>query len=651
MFFRTVLFVIVVACIDSSVSSQDRRGTQQEKQKTVEFVREYGHSTVVIQSRNQFIKHTSALLDDIGYGTFKEMAANVIREKQAGEMDSDRPIIVYRLVGGTSLTETTIKDESAVRARPISGLRPKLSDWKEPQKIDFPPVHSDLLWGTPREGKTYGVVSGKQFVAGKSKKSLTDWRNSKPLKSKLLQRTQDVINNSGFSYIESFNKNHDPFDFFSELDEVKYEGDEKTVAGQINALGKAVQFLVLGTTYENKSLEFRAHIQFKKNDVIGKLVDLDKVKQPFQSTIGLPRDGLVASVSANLESLRSPSTVRVMSQKLAAIVEQMFGRRKAKLDRATISIAGELIAESWHEIAAIRTGLYIADEEKNTESMAVIAVIDPRNPDGFIDELTKIMTLVDSSEKTDDKQLRESELKKWIANLDSKSYETRKRATTRLMLAGGKAEPYLRKVMNSGSPEQRMRIRMVLKQLETNSKQAAKILASNDGQIWSKIQPAYSLKKNAGKMGNHTYHEIRISVGNEFNEKTKVRYEQEMRAVFGLQWSTIRLVRVNRQFVLMLGSSDELLKTAVANVAAKKNPIRKTFEKNKRRLAGNNQLEVNFSAPRIVNLLNFDKPEVYVKPDDQNISSIGLNIGDQTWESTFHVPASELKVWLNQGMR
>ena len=105
-------------------------------------------------------------------------------------------------------------------------------------------------------------------------------------------------------------------------------------------------------------------------------------------------------------------------------------------------------------------------------------------------------------------------------------------------------------------------------------------------------------------------------------------------------------MRVGDQFVMMLGSSPSLLEKAIENVRQKKNPIQQTFEKNKRRLVDNQQLQINFSSTRIVNLLNFDKPERYLKPEDANISSVGLKIDDRTWEARFHLPVSELKVWL-----
>ena len=639
------VFVIFACSIASTFAQENKTDDKQKPSKTVDYVRDYGHSTLIVQSRNQFIKHANALLKDINFEGLAGTAESLINEGQNGEMDTAKPIIMYRVTGGTLLTETTVKNRDTLRAQVKD--KPEWKDWSVPKEVDLAPVGSEWFFGASRRNKFHGIVNGEQFAIGRGKKSLSDWRSSKRLKPQLAKRTQDLINKSGICYIESFSKSHDPLDLFSGVNEAKFEGDEKKAANQLNALAKAGQFFVFGTTYENSSLELNFHAQFKKNEAVNQLFDLKNAAKPFATTRGLPKEGLVASVSANLKSLRSPSTVRVLSREAASMIESAFGRRRSKvLDRTIIHMGGELIAESWHDIAAIRAGVYIIDEEKSTESMAVIVIVDPRKPDEFMTELTKMMTLIDKTDTPETNEKRAAELQKWIDKLDSRSYETRKRATTRLMLAGSAAEPYLRKVANTGSPEKRMRIRMVLKQLETNSAKAAKILVENKGFLWPRIQPSYSLKLNAEKIGQFPVHEIRIQAGKEIDEKTKKKYQQEMKAVFGHQWATMKLVQVKDQFVLALGGTDELLRKTTGLIASGKDPIRATFEKNKRRLNAHHQLEFNFSAPRIVNLLNYDKPEKHAKPNDDHFSSFGLKIDHQTWESTIHLPANELEVLL-----
>ena len=57
-------------------------------------------------------------------------------------------------------------------------------------------------------------------------------------------------------------------------------------------------------------------------------------------------------------------------------MENALGRQSRRLDKAVVQIAGELIAESWHDLAGIRTALYVVNEKKSSESMAIIAIVD-----------------------------------------------------------------------------------------------------------------------------------------------------------------------------------------------------------------------------------------------------------------------------------
>ena len=651
----TILILIALSMFVASNASaqQDRSPRSQESAETVEFIRDYGRSTIVIRSRNQFLEHSKELFEGLGLSNLEFILDGLFKENRPGEMDPDKPIIFYRgVTKGTSITETAVKSERLLGMTVKDGEATKLDDWNEPLKLDARPIATPFayLFAESDDGEVYGIPDGRQFAHGQSKKALKKWKASKFLKLKLPQNTLDVINQSGLSYIEAFGENNNPFDFVSRINESIFEGEEKKIAAKINALAKAGQFFIAGVTFEKETLEFNAHALFHRNDIIGQLFDLEKAKRPFRTTLGLPARGLIASVSANLEVLRSPSTVRVMAGEMTRIIEESFGERNANVDDAMVRLVGDLIAESWHEISAIRTGLYMVNEEKTGESMAVIAVIDPRQPEKFMTELSRFVTLIDkASNPTIDKK-REAEVLKWISNLDSDSYQTRERATTRLTLAGNAAEPLLRKNMQEGTAEKRMRIQMILSRLDTNAENAAEVLTSDEGPLWSRIQPSYSLQLNADKIGNHSVHEIQMSVSDQFDAATKRRYDSEMRAVFGRHWSKIKLAKVGDQYVLMLGSSQELFEKALENVEQKKNPIQQTFAENKRRITDDHQLEINFSSTRIVNLLNYDRPERHLKPDDANISSVGLKIDERTWEAKFHLPVSEFKVWLNRNL-
>ena len=582
----------------------------------------------------------------MGYGFFVETLERLFYEGNKREIDEDRPLIIYGIADNENIVETTIEDEAAIRMLAPRKLRPeKIDDWKKPILIDPTPIKPGAIFNEYSNEPVFGLVEKQQFVAGSQREKLSQWQSSPLLKHKLSDSTQSLIDNSGvgmiLAYTEELKK-----DFFPVVEMIELIEDEQEIKEQLLELDKSAELFVVGSTFANESLDVSLHTQFKKNDAVGKIFDLGKSAEPFQGTLGLPNNGLIAGVSANLESLRSPSIVRVLLRQVATLLKNSPTWNKLGVDSAMIDMTGDLVAEAWHHADSIRSGLYLVDQRKSTESMAVIVVIEPRQPDSFLDELSKIMVLVDKSEDASISQARVREIQNWIENLDADSYETRKRATARLMLAGNAAEPFLKKAAKSGTLERRMRIQMLQRELRTNVEQAASTLLNQEIQIWHQIQPSYSLRKNTGRIGNYELHEILIDPGKQLDDASQSRYRSEMKSIFGLGWSKVKLVRVNDRFVLMIGSSESLLQTTIDNVAGDKDPIRTELTQNDRGGADKDQIEINVSIPRMINLINFDKPDEQVAVGGDDISSLGLAVDQQTWELTFHFPIEELRTFV-----
>ena len=646
MYLRFMTIVCLITTFNSPLFGQDaeHQPTANEK-KMVDLIRDYGKETFFVKSRNRFVERGRKLLHDAGYGNFTELVGRIIPSNKAGDLAEDKPMVIYDFAPADRdrVLEVAIKDATAVHSRVPRGKQPeKLETWPNPLPLEPPPVQSDWLFPVLDMDTLFGIADKGQLALGLESENLVQWKSKPLLKHKLPQRTQAVINESGvgfiFPYDEDLKKNFPEF-----TRAINFTEDELTVQEQFVELEKAARLFVAGSTYEEELVEINLHTQFEKNEAVGKIFNLDESRRPFQSTLGLPAEGLVVNVSVNLASLRSPSVVRILLRQVADIFENSPIWKKNGADSALLKVSGNLVAEAWHNVSTVRAGLYLVDEGKPTEAMAIFAVIEPRNSSTFLEELSKVMALVDESKKPAINEKRAAEINQWIGKLDDNSYETRKRATTRLMLAGIAAEPLLEKAAKSGSPERRTRIRMVLRQMRTDFQRAANAILAEDEQIWHKIQPSYSLRKNAGQISGYEFHEILIDHHAKLDSNKREQYENEMKAIFGPHWSTIKLVRVKDRFVLMVGSNDAKLEQTIENLVHNNNPIR---DKNNRRVNDLNQLEINASIPRLFNLINFDNSKKQITVNEKANSSVGLAVDDQTWELSFHFPIHELKVFV-----
>jgi hypothetical protein len=638
------LSVILLFCVTISCFALCTRLSAQEKKpvEAVDAIRDLGTSMVVFQSRQQFLRHSSNLLNDIGFGMLK--LDDAFKFKQKGEFDETKPLVWYsnsrkpNLFFGTQIVQLPIQRPDILLRRSPMKLD-RIEDWSAPQILDKRPFQCQLVLDDLDRQGNFGIVSGDQFGFGLRDELTIRWRDSKPLAPKLRRKTRELINQSGVAMI--FRPEVDDFvpseDFLERLEkDDKHLRDTAELVGQMMTSG---EFGILGITYEDRSLDLRAHAQFKENpEPFNELFDAKEIDQSFETTLGLPKTGFIGNLSINISSIRRSAVARLLFHPEFNMVFDGVSDDIGNLVRNFSMLTPEV----WDQMSRLRLAAYWANEGAENSSFAVVGVVDPKRPTEFLDELSRFVVLVDSSDSGEVNDLRDAELEKWVADLESTSYQVRQRATTRLALAGDKAEAYLRNVMNDGSPERRYRIQLLLKRLRTDADRAAAMLADNKGTLWNRIRPSFSMKRDVNRDGKVRFHDILLSLDGDVPAETQAQYEKELRAILGTDWHRIRLAQVGDHVVFMLGSSAVLFLQTVENVRDKKSPLREILTAKDRRRETQNQFEVNFAVSRFINLRYFDRPNKQVPVIDNVYSSAGLRVDQTTWEAYLYFPVEEL---------
>ena len=613
----------------SPTLGQEKLG--QEK-KTLDYVKRFNKYSLVIHSRQQFIEHAEALLDDLGTA-YSQYVKDVIKYEEQGVYDEGKPFVLYIPKDyGEGLLTVPVKD----KAKLDKLLKKADARGNKIAQVDFEEIGVRGLIEYSDFGG-YGTRLGDSLALAEKKDSITAFLKARPMAEFLSPRSREMVNNCGATFIVGFDKD-DAKSALSGFNLSNLDEEESKAKEALIRLASTSQFGLVGYTYEQKILEMRAQLGFAEENTISEVVNLEETSKGFQPTLGLPREQLVISSSARLSSFRSPAMVRLMSR-------QLFIGRSKDFDTRFQKIAAELFAEAWYEIKSFRIGLYVDRDDDPSARFSLVGVLDPKDPDQFLDRLATMMPSGETDEtKTDRKQ--QEEIESWVNDLSSRAFETRRRATAKLLLAGIKARPALEQAAKSGQPERKMRARMVLQRLDKNAAESIRRMNQGEGPFWSSSRDLKAkVQRKAGRIGDHEMTLINLGFKRKDDVGKVARMTDLARNVFGEKWNELRLVRVGDRFVFLFGSNQKILEKTVENLASNKDPIR-AFSKDKiRQQPENNQVEFHFSAKRSLKYFWTNtrrRGGEEKKLDPSTLSSFGFRLDDRTWEGKLITPVSEV---------
>lgn len=269
------------------------------------------------------------------------------------------------------------------------------------------------------------------------------------------------------------------------------------------------------------------------------LPDSERLVGAF-AVIGLePKDQLLTRVVAAemWSSLKGSSAVLDSD---SALVRRLFGDLYGRLGLA-------------------RVALYHSSDPKRFGQMAAIAVLEPGNPDRFLQAVARYARLGDVEQFDPKAAASKAEMQRLIDDLGAEEFQKREAASTQLEVIGDAALPYLEKAEKSPDAEVRRRARELLRTIRTAADLRKQELAK--GMVAKAFHPTFTLQLNAEKRAGTDVHLL----GMRFAGGDKP-FAGALQDFFGPQWNRLRLAAVNKQLVVLLGSDLDLLEQAIANV-------------------------------------------------------------------------------------
>lgn len=616
-------------CIEDSSSAQDVLSV-------VDEIRDFQDGTVVIQSLDQFRNQGSAFLTDSKSGKLVGLFMGMFQYEGEGinkKYDSTRPLVFYSDVSG----------KKRLIQLPVNSWEQVKRDFQKKVDAPFRASYPRFIAFIFRASYAFAIADDSHLGFAQDEQLVIDFANAPMLSTSLNNRFKKLFNESGMTAYFRVTDEQRPTSFESSKGHDEFTPEESETLRRIDRVVESAQAMAIGLTYEKRCVALQWLLAFKDHDAASEIFDFGETNRAFKATVGLPRKGLISTVSLNVETLRSPETARV--------IPKIIG---PDLNGQSVGLAMQLLADAWHDVRGVRMGLYVAEGESQGK-LCLVGVIDPRNPDSIVNELNKLVTLVgkESGEKSNPEQT--AEIESLIRQLGSPEFLVRERASTRLVLAGSAAEKHLIKAASSGEAEVRLRARRALDEIAKHTETAAKKYSVDSIKFWANLRPQFSMENILAKYGSHDCYLLRIHPDPDKTENEVQIADKTMAQVFGESWDMVPMVRVGDQFVFLFGSKTELLDKAVANLKTNRDPIGSSqIIQNQKVVPG--QLQVHFSLAQLINAGFFDgmkrNPwqsrvfDVPVEVGENNLTTMTFSLDPKTWGVNLHVPIEEIELML-----
>ncbi len=616
----TVVFVCSVVFCQLLIAQEN--GAARPPKNAVDRIADKASLSLVLANKAQLLKNVGQLLRDVG----KESAIPFLgfpHASLASRGISDEQALVLndfenRFNSGALLVD--LKD----RAKFIETLNVTAAqlDSGKPFQLEKEPnfIFSNFLWVA---GQGDSVVLGKsaEHVQAVLDRDL-DFPNT------LAAKSREILNRCDIGLTVDIQKANDKDANAKWTSDLKIEvskEDEPTV----ELLGQAMTFarrLATAARYENHELRWETELTFAKNGAISQLLRTRK-DPSFSGTAGLPREDLILSFGFDSNHFKTESAARVFAR--ASFVGNQNWSMLPGFSRELYS---RLFGSFWRHVEASRLGLYSSSNPDHAGQLCLLGVVDARDPDALLQEFQDLVHVARVAEETDE-DAREL-IERLIAQLGDTKFKVREAASLRLALLGKKAIKHLEAAKESKDFEISYRAKRLLRSYHGASKVNVEKVVG-DKSFWMNLKPQFQFEETTEKCLEFPCIVVRMRLP---EEQQKV-----MSSVFGDQSHRIRMVRIERQFVVMVGSDTKRLERTVQNVVDGKDPVAGVEQVASRKLGGS-QLQIHLSVARLNNLLFHKEPESLIEHPGGDLTSLGISFEEHHWGLDLFMPGSELKV-------
>ncbi len=474
------------------------------------------------------------------------------------------------------------------------------------------------------------VIQGNRLYLGSNEKALISVRTSPRLRGVLARDQVEVLRRSDALLVFNARAVGEPW-----KEAIKVLRPLAPSLGELFDLAGEMQFAALGVRLDG-GIEGHLLGQFAKGPRSAGL--LERLSRGGHSSLaGLPpRDGLLFAQAAVGDGKETSALAEVL-----ASVEVPGGLGLQRLvptaDRPPLRKA---LTTLWQSLTGDRVALY-QTRTPRVGQFAGLAVLDCADPAGFLASIRKMVPAGQPGELKlgavlDD--IPRAELEKLIRDLGSDDFDTREKAAARLLQIGRSALPLLGPARESTDAEIARRAKDLFREINAGliDRRNELLLGRSAFAVTPTLAYHASVEKRAG---------LAVDVVQVRLDSKDESLAPKLRELLGADWDKIRLVRRDRQVVVLLGSDTTLLDEALGLLARNEPGLAKlaALKEFHTQADSGRKLEMHLALVRVLALLEPKLAERFAEKDRAGIISASFTAGPDRARLDLWIPVSELR--------
>jgi hypothetical protein len=353
---------------------------------------------------------------------------------------------------------------------------------------------------------------------------------------------------------------------------------------------------------------------------------------------GLPVGNVIAAQAASGDGTRNMLIARVLFR---FFLEHLLETTKVlhAADRPTFV---GVFAEVWQRLQGSRFALYKTSNERKLGLLAIAGILDNGDPEKFLKELKQLARFAtDGLALAPDtgKEADRAEVERLVGNLGNRRFATRESATTRLLLIGDPALPFLKKAAQSTDLEMARRADRIRREILAAAEARRKEILGKD--LTRGIRPSFAFQSSSEKIDGHPVTVLAVRL-----RKKDAAAVPQLRQLLGPDWNRIRLLVHGKHVAILVGSDVALLRETLKNLKEDRPglaaaPALKEYHK---RVEAGRKLEFHASlqaAAALLRAADLAKPGAF-RPGE-TFSSVALSVEPDRVQLDVWVPSKEFK--------
>lgn len=344
--------------------------------------------------------------------------------------------------------------------------------------------------------------------------------------------------------------------------------EERQAMRELFAVMESASNAVAGFRVQEDGLEvdMDVHFDFRKRKAVTAVLKRFNPTQKASSLRGLPVGNLLLGHAITADGEASLPALTAITQELV----KGWRYQRSFLDKGGFLTEAQqlemlgIFGEVWRQIDGYRLGVYRNADETEHGLIGIVAILDTDDPKGLIQNLRELGGLIDGSGLKPIDGVNElseegkAAIKALIADLGDESFKKRQSATSRLILIGAPARPFVDEATKSPDPEVAHRARRINGLIEM---EAARLRdKSLKVSLLSNADPKFAFHADQKTDGGTAAAVI------EMQTKDFAALNPQLRVMLGRGWRRVHLVPHGKHLVVALGSDTRFVDQTIVNL-------------------------------------------------------------------------------------